>query len=105
MDINSCMGMVIPGQEAADMWGIVLNMHLPLKLALNGGRPLQGELPFRLATRPQEEYCSIDEIFVRYEQYHREFFDYFRLRNLEMTQDGGKHFPNPWLSAMTGTAS
>jgi len=49
---NSCMGLYMPGEEISDMWGGVVNLLVPLELALNGGRPLRQELPIALAAQP-----------------------------------------------------
>jgi len=98
--ISTCMQMEFPGDQVNASWGIVTNLHLPLELALNGGKPLHGELPIRLETVPRTDYQSIDEIYEQYRSYLKEIFAYMKKWNLQDTREFRE--PNPWLSAMTG---
>ena len=53
---------MIAGEEIADMWGWMFNMHLPLELAVNKGRPLFGRLPVDLKTEPLEKIENLDQL-------------------------------------------
>lgn len=99
--VNSCMGMVIPGEEISDMWGCIFNMHLPLELTLNHGRPLHGELPITLSTLPRDDYRSIDDIFEQYALYLKELLAFFCKVELKELYKGAYEKPNPWVSALT----
>lgn len=99
-EISTCMNIVLPDSEACTSWGIILNTHLPLELALCG-RPLRGELPIEFATAPAKEYGSVDEIFAVYKAYMREMFAICARREHEVAVKGAKETPDPWLSALT----
>ncbi len=97
---NSCMGLLIPGQEFSDMWGIVLTLLLPLELALNHGRPFRGDLPIPLTTRCPEAYTGIDEVFDAVLRYTRELLQLLAPRHAQITAERGRTLPNPYLSAL-----
>ena len=99
--ISTCMNLVIANAEAAHGWGCKVNCHLPLELALNGGKPLVGELPLEFKTKPRTEYKSIDEIYTQYRSYMIELFDIAMDWNQADTVLQAKHQPNAWLSALT----
>lgn len=97
--ISTCMQLVFPGETAMASWGINTNMHLPLELTLNNGKPFRGELPVALKTEPKTEYRNVDEICEQYKLYSRELFGYVKeycLKDLELRRAE----PNPWLSAV-----
>ena len=97
--VSTCMQLVFPGENAMASWGINTNMHLPLELALNGGKPFRGELPVEIHTPPRYEYQNLDEIYEQYTLYLRELFAYVKewcLADLELRRAE----PNPWLSAV-----
>ncbi len=100
--VNSCMGLIIPGYEIADMWGCKFNAHLPLELALNGGKPLQGELLLDLKTRPVSTFHSVDEIIGQYELCLTELLGYALKLNAESAERTAAVCPNPFISAITG---
>lgn len=96
---NSCMGLMIPGREFADMWGIKFNTHLPLELAVNGGRPFHCDMPFPLKTQPK----PIDSFQTLMEQYGlyldeilTECTRYYKMVALETERNR----PDPMLSAL-----
>jgi len=96
--VNSCMGLVIAGAEIADMWGCTFNMHLPLEMALNGGRPIVREYPGMPACETPD---SLDALFERYRQYLRPLLtDALRVNRL-CAVDMANNQPNPLLSALT----
>lgn len=97
--IHTCMQGVIPGAQANASWGIVTNLHLPLELALNGGKPIVGTLPIELHTPPKTEYNSIEEVYDQYKLYFRELFNYLRDLNLQDVREKRMAIPTPWLSA------
>ena len=99
--ISTCMNPVIPGSEVTHGWGCMVNTHLPLELTLNNGRPICGELPIALKTKPRADYQNADEIFAQYERYLRELFEIAMTWQQEHTVRHAKEFPNPFLSALT----
>lgn len=100
--VNSCMGLVIPGYEIADMWGCKFNMHLPLELAVNCGKPLKGELLLDLKTQPLPKPESMDDIFGQYELYFTELLGYALKLNAGSAEMTAALYPNPFISAITG---
>lgn len=100
--VNSCMGLVIAGDEIADMWGCLFNMHLPLELALNAGRPIFGMLPMEVETDLQEQPENMEQLWDAYREYLRELLavglDYNRRQSINCAVNS----PNPLLSALTG---
>jgi formate C-acetyltransferase len=98
---NSCMGLMLPGAEIADMWAGVVTWLLPLELALNEGRPFSGELPFEPATPPRSSYAGMDEVIDQVMDYVDEFVALCIDRNRRHTERVAEEFPNPYLSALT----
>lgn len=98
---NSCMGLVIPGEEISDMWGVVVNVLLPLELALNAGRPFRGELPVALRTPPRDSYASLDELYDQFARYLDELVGHMVACNAADTAWYARERPNPFLSALT----
>jgi len=97
---NSCMGLMIPGKEIADMWGCVLNTHLPLELAVNMGKPLHGEIPFELTTTPKEITC-IEDLILQYSLYLTEILELaIEMYNVSRNYSG-VYNQDPLLSALT----
>lgn len=99
--IHTCMQLEFPADQVAAAWGIVTNMHLPLELALNGGKPISGELPIELKTPPKTGYASVDEILAQYRLYFRELFEYVRDLMFWDVRERRLAEPCPWLSAVT----
>ncbi|NSW58627.1 MAG: hypothetical protein HPY44_21655 [Armatimonadetes bacterium] len=97
---NSCMGLVMPGQEWSNMWGTVVNLLLPLELALNGGRPFAHALPLSLATQAPDAYGDFDALFATVCGYTRELVDLFIKQTERDTQRRGAERPNPLVSAL-----
>jgi formate C-acetyltransferase len=98
---NSCMGLMMPGAEIADMWAGVVTWLLPLELALNAGRPLGGELPLVLATEPRSAYATFGDLVDQVMAYVDEFVSLCIDRNRRHTARVADEFPNPYLSALT----
>jgi formate C-acetyltransferase len=98
---NSCMGLMLPGAEIADMWAGVVPFPLVLELALNGGKTRAGELPLTLATPPRSEYGSLGELVRQVAAYADELVALCIGRNREHTARVAADFPNPFLSALT----
>ncbi len=98
--VNSCMGLVVAGREFADMWGIKLNAHLPLELAVNRGRPFgeNARLPF---STPAAEITDFEQLLHQYEKYLSELIaacaDIYEAVALEQEANA----PDPFLSALT----
>ena len=99
--LNSCMGIVMPGEEISDMWGAVVNLLLPLELTLNAGEPFGPPLPIRLQTAPRDSYESFDELYEQFEAYADELVGFMIGRNQEATGWMAENRPNPFLSALT----
>ncbi len=99
--LNSCMGLVMPGEEISDMWGGVANLLLPLELTLNGGEPFDNELPIKLHTPPLAEFADFDALYAQFEEYLDELIAYVIGENWKATQYAATHQPNPFLSALT----
>lgn len=103
--INSCMGMVVVGEEIADMWGCCLNMSLPLELALNHGKPLHGTLPASVTKYtdqiPTSEPKDMRTIYLAYERYMQALVSYVADQNLNKSAWIALNRPNPFLSMLT----
>ena len=98
--VNSCMGLMMPGEEFSDMWGIVFTVLLPLELALNGGRPWRGQLPFQLRTRAPATFDGPDEILAAVLSYTDELLGLLVGEHRRITEERGRSLPNPYLSAL-----
>ncbi len=98
--LNSCMGLFMSGEEIASMWGCVLNMHLPLELAINNGNSIARNLPVKLETEPQN-IDSLESLLDSYKKYLNELcvllFDF----NRKNAYNCAINRPNPLLSMMT----
>ncbi|MBR2950495.1 MAG: hypothetical protein IKC46_11610 [Lachnospiraceae bacterium] len=97
--VSTCMQLVFPGENVMASWGINTNMHLPLELALNNGKPFRGEFPLPFQTEPKSSYNNVDEICEQYTRYSKELFAWVKeycLKDLELRRQE----PNPWLSAV-----
>jgi formate C-acetyltransferase len=99
--LNSCMGLVMPGEEISDMWGVVANLLLPLELALNAGSSFSHELPVVLGTPPQAAYDGFDDLYDQFARYLDELLDVLVAANAEATAWFAAERPNPLLSALT----
>ena len=97
---NSCMGLMMPAQEWSDMWGSVINMLIPLELAINKGRPFKGELPFVLKTQAHENYRSFEELFETVCDYASELTGLFVEETERRREERGRTHPNPFVSAL-----
>jgi formate C-acetyltransferase len=102
--INSCMGMIIPGDELADMWGCCVNMNLPLELAINHGNPVHGEFPESLKCFIEQtpvEPDNMDSIREAYAGYIFGLVKYVVEQNLQRAAWVALNRPNPLLSVLT----
>lgn len=98
---NSCMGLMMPGAEIADMWAGVVTCLLPLELALNAGKPFAGDLPLIPRTPPRQGYADFAELVEQVLAYVDEFVALCIGRNRRHTERVAAEFPNPYLSALT----
>ena len=102
--INSCMGMVIPGDEIADMWGACVNMNLPLEMAVNNGEPIHGALPKELYDFINNDNIpkpsSIENIKEAYRIYLRGLVEYVTNQNLMQAAWAALNRPDPFFSAI-----
>ena len=98
--VNSCMGLIMPGEEFSDMWALVFTFLLPLELALNGGRPLRGELPFQLKTIAPAEYENAAAVMRTLVAYAEELLALLIERHREINRREGRENPDPYLSAL-----
>ncbi|MFA5203258.1 MAG: pyruvate formate lyase family protein [Lentisphaeria bacterium] len=94
---NSCMGLMMPGREWADMWGSVIILPVALELALNGGHPFNGELPLPLATVPPAAYRDFAELFDTVCAYADELTGVYIA---ETERRRALRLPNPFVSAL-----
>lgn len=99
--INTCMQLEFAGELVESAWGCVTNMHLPLELALNGGKPICGELPIEFQIEPKTEYNSVEEIYEQYRKYLSELFAYLKKWYMDDVENICLSIPNPWLSGVT----
>ncbi|MEI7837156.1 MAG: pyruvate formate lyase family protein [Planctomycetota bacterium] len=100
--VNSCMGLMMPGEEFSDMWALVVTFILPLELALNGGRPFAGELPVTLKTAASATYADVEEIQTATLRFADELLALLIERHGEITRCEGTQKPDPYLSALLG---
>lgn len=98
--VNSCMGLMMPGEEISDMWGSVVNMLLPLELATNNGKPYHKSLPIPLAGHSGDSFENIEELIRTLFLYAEEILEYCVNLNREAIHLQGTQRPNPFLSAM-----
>lgn len=99
--VSSCMALVMAGEETSDMWGCIFNMHLPLELTVNHGRPMHGQLPFELKTRPLERVTNIDDVHKKYGEYFEEILRIMMEISLKTERHHAHNYPNPLLSVLT----
>lgn len=99
--INSCMGLYMSGEEIASMWGCMLNMYLPLEMAINKGFPIRYSLPFVIKTKYVKTPEDKEELFCLYEQYLREICKGLFKLNRKNAQNVAINNPNPLLSMLT----
>lgn len=96
---NSCMGLFLPESEYANMWGIKLNMHLPLELAVNQGKPFHSDLKLPLKTKPKEITC-FEELIEKYKCYLAELIEICADLSWSLASEVAKNNPDPLLSAL-----
>ena len=95
---NSCMGLILAGQEFADMWGVKFNTHLPLELAISGA-PFHGKLPVDFPKcDPVTDFASL---LRGYEHYFRALASLCGKLSLAYAEDVAANAPDPLLSALT----
>jgi len=98
--ISSCNGFSIAGEQRGDSWG-AFNMHLPLELALNGGKPLHGDLGFELKTVPLDEVNDVETLYAKFEEYFGEVFDEMTRYRVKTQYHHMHNYPNAFLSVLT----
>ena len=98
--VNSCMGLYLSGREYADMWGVKMNAHLPLELAVTGGHPFRDtEIPgFHRETK---EPADFDALLSRYESYLSETLSHAARLYRAVAEEAAANSPDPLLSALT----
>jgi pyruvate-formate lyase len=99
---NSCMGLMVPGEEISDMWAAAVNAPLALELATNGGKPYRGEMPLALAVPAGPEPTNYGELRARFLAYFEALLEWALARNAAATAWVAAHWPNPFLSALIG---
>lgn len=97
---NSCMGLMMSGEEFADMWGIQFNAHLPLELSVNLGKPLHCQLQVDMKT-PPAEITSFEQLLEKYGEYFSEIFSYCASIYSIAAKEAAINCPDPLLSALT----
>ena len=83
------------------MWGCMLNMYLPLEMAINKGFPIRYSLPFVIKTKYVKTPEDKEELFCLYEQYLREICKGLFKLNRKNAQNVAINNPNPLLSMLT----
>ncbi len=96
---NSCMGIMMLGQEWSDMWGSVLNAIYPLELALNQGSTISGAA-LGLDVEAMAEYESFDQIFAKCCEYQDAFVRVLAAETKRRADRRGQEQPNPYVSAL-----
>ena len=96
---NSCMGVFASGREFADMWGIKFNSHLPLELAINGGRPLSCDTDITFST--SEAVTDLDGLLDSYGKYFSELIAICAETYEAVALEAEANYPDPLLSALT----
>lgn len=97
---NSCMGLLMPGREISDMWGGVVNVLLPLELALNRGRPFHHAMPLALETHAPDDFATFDDLYATFCRFVDELVEFATAENLRATSARSRDMPNPFLSAL-----
>lgn len=98
---SGCMEPVIPGAEHRDSWGCEMNMHLPLELAINGGKPLRGTLPQALAVTPPEKIETFEQLMQVYGDYLEALFLILKDFAISDTMTRAENNPALFKSALT----
>ena len=96
---NSCMGLFVSGKEFADMWGIKFNSHLPLELAINGGKPLNCDTDVRFSA--SDTVTDLDGLLRSYGKYFSELIAISAEMYESVALGTEKNYPDPLLSALT----
>ena len=99
---NSCMGLMMPGEEWSNMWGSVVNVLLPLELALNGGRPFAGALRLPFSVHVPAAYATFEQLFEVAVSGVRELVDLLVGETAERTRKRASESPNPFVSSLLG---
>lgn len=97
---NSCMGLILPGKEFSDMWGIKFNAHLPLELAINNGKPLNSDIEISLPTKA-ELPLNFDNLIDKYGEYFKELISVCAEIYEATAEEVEANSPDPLLSALT----
>lgn len=97
---NSCMGLFIPGKEISNMWASVINLLLPLELAMNQGHPFAHDLPMVLKTPAPDHYDTFEAFYQTALSFADELLDYCIKRSQHDTLRCGREQPNPFLTAI-----
>ena len=97
---NSCMGLMMPSQEWSNMWGSVVNVLLPLELALNRGRPFQYDSPVPVRDLALESYATFGSLFETVCTYLDDLTALLIGETAERTERRGRAQPNPFVSAL-----
>jgi formate C-acetyltransferase len=98
--VNSCMGLMMPGQEWSNMWGAVVNLLLPLELASNGGKPFWHKCPVSFRTVPPPPGADFDAMFDAVCGYADELAEMLIQETARRTERRGHERPNPFVSSL-----
>ncbi len=98
---NSCMGIILPGREIQSMWGIGLSVPFFLELALNQGKPTEGEeIPLPLEVSVPETYASFDELFDTVIRIADAWITHYVNAEQDAIRKRMKFMQNPFLSTL-----
>ena len=98
--VNSCMGLMCPGKEFADMWGIRFNAHLPLELTVNSGLPLEGQDDLSFCVAPVQPE-SFEVLFEQFGRYTEAMLTACAKLHDAVSMEYAANTPNPFVSALT----
>jgi formate C-acetyltransferase len=97
---NSCMGLLMPGQEISDMWAGVVPMLLAVELAVNRGMPFEHTVPVDMPDFGHVQRRTFDQLFDDVLRATAALVGYVVERNRAATARVAHESPNPFLSAL-----
>lgn len=98
---NSCMGLMMPGEEISDMWAAVVNAPLALELATNDGAPYLGGLPIAFDAPMSLAPTDFGSLRACFLSYLDAMLEWAIAHNAAETAWIAENWPNSFLSALT----
>lgn len=97
---NSCMGLVVEGCEVSNMWSAVVNVLLPVELAVNQGEPFHRELPVSVGSAPLRHAETFEAVQAKVVEYLGDLIDRCIRDTRQCTERVRRERPNPYVSAL-----